>query len=589
MGAGSRPGGVGPGPTPWWCTRTAGDDRRRTGRAHRARGAHLDTAGRNQLGGDPREHAAGDRGTGTAQVADRYALDRELPSDPTVRTYRAWDTTLDRRVRVTVMAAGDARAAEFLDAGRRAAMFSDPHLPRVLDAGTDLTGHGLTSDAAAAGATAYVVQEDVEGATLTELLRSGPLAPAAVRALVGEVAAALDVAARRGLHHTRLTPDSVVLGADGVVRVVGVGVEAALEVDPPAVSPVRAAALANRADAVGLVALVHAGLTGHWPVLDGITPSAALPASPSADGVPVPPKDLRPDVPNDLDTLCAVTFGPNEDGPRDAGELALQLAPWSMDPWQEVLRRMRGERATAEVRGRLKNRQEVVPEAEPPVPFVRPHSTGRPQQSDSRFVLALVGVVVVVGIVLALWQLSRIGVPQPVGAGRPVTASAPAPTTAAPAPTTAAAPVAGPVPVVAVSALDPEGGGESTETAVLVTDGDPATTWQSQRYNSPAFGGLKSGIGLLLDLGVDTQVTSVAVTMPGEGGSLELRTAPGPAVDGSVVVAAAAASGGQVLTPPAPVTTRYLVLWFTQLATVDGVDRVGVSEVQVVGAAATAP
>lgn len=511
-----------------------------------------------------------------------------------MRTYRAWDTTLDRPVRVRVMAAADPRAAEFLDAGRRAAMFSDPHLPRVLDAGTDLTGHGLPPAGSPSAATAYVVEEEVEGSTLAELLRTGPLKPAAVRALVGEVATALDTAARRGLHHTRLTPDDVVLGPDGVVRVLGVGVAEALEVDPPAVSPVRAAALANRADAVGLVALVHAGLTGRWPVVDGLAPSASLPVSPSADGFPLPPKDIRPDVPNDLDTLCAVTFGPHQDGPRDAGELALQLAPWSMEPWQDVLQRMRGELATAEVRGRLKNRQEVVPEAEPPVPFARPHSTGRPQQSDSRFVLALVGVVVVVGLVLALWQLSRIGAPQPVGATPSATAaapssSAPAPTTSTAAPTEAVPAAAGPVPVVAVSALDPEGGGESSETAGRTTDGDPATTWQSQRYASPDFGGLKVGIGLLLDLGADVQVSSVAVSMPGEGGTVELRTAPGPSVDGSVPVAASAAGGDQVLTPQTPVTGRYLLLWFTRLATVDGVDRVAVSEIQVVGAAAPAP
>ncbi len=112
---------------------------------------------------------------------------------------------------------------------------------------------------------------------MTDLLRSGPLRPAAVRALVGEVATALDAAARRGLHHTRLTPDDVLLDAEGVVRVRGVGVEAALEVDPPAVSAARAAALANRADAVGLVALVYAGLVGRWPSLEGLAPCAALP------------------------------------------------------------------------------------------------------------------------------------------------------------------------------------------------------------------------------------------------------------------------------------------------------------------------
>ena len=523
-------------------------------------------------------------------MADRYALDRELPvaAGSGTREFRGRDLTLDRPVRVRTLPAADPRAEEFLDAARRAAMLTDPRVPRILDAGTDAAQPGGTP-------TVFVVEEHVEGRSLGELLSTGPLKPAAVRALVGEVASALDVAARRGLHHTRLTPDDVVLGPDGVVRVRGVGVEAALEVDPPAVSPARAAALANRADAVGLVALVYAGLVARWPALEGTAPHDGLPQSPTADGKPLPPKDIRPDVPNDLDTLCSVTFGPHEDGPRDPAELALQLAPWTMAPWEETLRRMRGEAATREFRGRLKNRDEVVPEAEPPVPFTRPHPTARPPRDDSRFVLAIVGAVVVVGLVLALWQLSRISVPAIPGTAA---ASAPAATTPAPTPssapaptTTASTPPPAPVvlPVAVVSALDPQGGGESSETAPRAVDGDPATAWESQRYNSAAFGGLKDGMGLLLDLGVEADVTGVQLTAGGEGGSVSLLTAPGPALEGSVPVATAAAGGVQALTPPQPVRSRYLVLWFTQLPTTDGVFRASVAEVAVTGTVAAPP
>ena len=42
----------------------------------------------------------------------------------------------------------------------------------------------------------------------------------------------------------------------------------------------------------------------------------------------MPPADLVPDVPNDLDTLCVVTLGRHNDGPRTPAELAQQLAPW---------------------------------------------------------------------------------------------------------------------------------------------------------------------------------------------------------------------------------------------------------------------
>ena len=520
---------------------------------------------------------------GRSTVADRYALDRELGGAPDARQFLARDTTLDRWVRVRTLDAADARAAEFLDAARRTAMVSDPHVPRVLDAGTEQRSGGRD--------TVYVVEEDVEGRTMTELLRSGPLQAPAVRSLVGEVATALDAAARRGLHHTRLTPDSVVLGPDGVVRVVGLGLEAALEQDPPVVSAARAAVLANRADAVGLVALVYAGLTGRWPSV-GVAAQRTLPTAPSdGNGRPVPPKDIRPDVPNDLDTLCAVTFGPHEDGPRDPSELALQLAPWSMGVWAEVLRDMRGEQATREVRQRLASR-EVVPDEEPPVPFAAPASTGRPPQADSRLVLAIVAVCVVVGLVVALWQLSRIGVPAQLSGQEPPTSSAapstPAPAPAAPAPApTSAAPAAAPLRIAAVTALDPEGDGVSPRGVERTVDGDPATSWSSERYNSASFGGLKSGIGLLVDLGADVDVTSVVLTDAGEGGRVELRNAPTGGYEGSVPVAEAAAGGVATLTPQTPVRTRTVLLWVTQLPTTDGQARLTVSELQVLGTPAS--
>jgi len=510
------------------------------------------------------------------RVADRYVLDRELSvtTSAGTREYAGRDLTLDRPVRVRTLDASDPRAAELLDAARRAAMLNDPHIPRILDAGTDASS-------------VYVVEEAVVGRSMSDLLRTGPLKPLAVRALVGEVATALDSAARRGLHHTRLTPDEVFLGPDGIVRVRGVGVEAALEIDPPAVSAARAATLANRADAVGLVALVYAGLVARWPDLDDLAPLDTLPQAPTADGEPLPPKDIRPDVPNDLDTLCAVTFGAHGDGPRDPAELALQLAPWSMEHWDEVVRRMRGEAATAEVRGRLKNRDEVIPESEPPVPFTRPHTTARPPRDDSRFVLGLVGAVVVVGLVLALWQLSQIGAPRSTAEPTPsasVSASAPAVVEEPPAATNT--PVATPVvlPIAAMASFDPLGDDVEGQSLVpRATDGDPATRWESDRYNSAAFGGLKDGVGLVLDLGAEADVSSVALNDDGEGGSVSLLTATGLSLDGSVPVATAAAGGAQVLTPAAPVRTRFLIVWFTELPTTDGVFRAAVAEIAVTG------
>ncbi|GAB7192178.1 hypothetical protein NUM3379_28870 [Kineococcus sp. NUM-3379] len=517
---------------------------------------------------------------GRGTVADRYVLGRRIALESSTPAWEAHDTTLDRRVTVRTLPAQDPRAEDFLDAARRAALLSEQRLPRVLDAGTD-------------DGVAFVVEEHVEGVSLGELLVQGPLPAAAVRSLVGEAAAALDAAARRGLHHTRLTPESVLLCVDGRVRVLGTALEAALELDPPHVSAARAAALANRRDAVGLVALVYAGTTGRWPVVEDVEPYPSLPSAP-VDGphsAPIPPKDLHPEVPNDLDTLCAVTFGPNEDGPRDPGELALQLAPWSMDPWEPTLRRMRGEHAVREFREKITGREEV-PEEEPPAPFVAPKPTARPPLEQSRYALKVVAVCVAVGLVLAVWSLSRLVVPVVEGvlpaSSRPTSAApaaADAPPAPAPPPPAPALTAPAPLPVT-VTPVDPLGDGEENDAdAAAAADGDAGTAWRTQRYSSPAFGGLKDGVGLVLDLGAEADVSAVEVLAGGSGGRVELRVLPGPDVEGGtgVVVAGAGGSGELRLAPPQPVRASALLLWFTELPRLDGGHRGEVAEVRVLG------
>ena len=45
-------------------------------------------------------------------------------------------------------------------------------------------------------------------------------------------------------------------------------------------------------------------------------------------GDPIAPAEISPGVPNDLDTLCTVTLGPNDDGPHSPAELVRELEPW---------------------------------------------------------------------------------------------------------------------------------------------------------------------------------------------------------------------------------------------------------------------
>ena len=222
---------------------------------------------------------------------------------------------------------------------------------------------------------------------------------------------------------------------------------------------------------------------------------------------------------------------------------------------------------------------------ERPAPLVPPAPLSRPARTQTRTVLLLVLGFVGVFFLLAYCGIRGLGDNAFVAGPRPTPSVTPTPT-APPAATPTAAPVA-PVKLAAVTAFDPQGDGEEKDSLVgLAVDGDPTTSWTSDTYRSPTFGGLKKGVGLLLDLGAPASVRSVAVAVGGSGSTLELLSATGNTLEGAKVVAKAGttsgtASGTLSLTPASPVTSRYFVLWFTTAPSRDGGYRIEVNEVSV--------
>ncbi|WP_448062667.1 murein biosynthesis integral membrane protein MurJ [Cellulomonas hominis] len=256
----------------------------------------------------------GEHGPGTV-LAGRYRVLAPVPSDLAgVTSWDATDQILDRAVRVSLLT-GDG-VTRGLDAARRAALVSDPRLARVLDVGTH-DGSG------------YVVTEQISGRSLADVLAEGPLPADQARTVVGEAAAALEVARRRGVHHLVLRPGVVHVTDRRSVLLSGLALDGALLGRDGG-----DARTTSRDDTVGLVRVLYAALTGRWPAApeDEAGPDApeprGLPLAPTVDGVAVPPADLVPGVPADLDTLCAVTLGPHDDGPHSPAELVRELEPW---------------------------------------------------------------------------------------------------------------------------------------------------------------------------------------------------------------------------------------------------------------------
>jgi len=138
---------------------------------------------------------------------------------------------------------------------------------------------------------------------------------------------------------------------------------------------------------------------------------------------------------------------------------------------------------------------------------------------------------------------------------------------------------AGPLSIAGVSDFDPEGDPpeENSELAGLAVDGDPATAWKTMTYfNDPELGGLKDGVGLLVDLGKPVEVSQVELTLIGGPTSLDILAAKEGAsaptsTDGLDEVASVDGAGTNVDPKfEAPVTTRYLVVWLTSLPPTSG-------------------
>jgi hypothetical protein len=127
------------------------------------------------------------------------------------------------------------------------------------------------------------------------------------------------------------------------------------------------------------------------------------------------------------------------------------------------------------------------------------------------------------------------------------------------------------VAVHAIGSYDPRSaGGDGSEhdtglhSVTDATDGNVATYWSTDHYNSANFGGLKPGVGLVLDAGSAVALKSITVTTDTPGFTAKIQagdSASGP-FDGD---SSTRAVNGTTTFALNGTVARYYLVWLTSL------------------------
>jgi putative peptidoglycan lipid II flippase len=365
----------------------------------------------------------------------------------------------------------------------------------------------------------------------------------------------------------------VLLKQSGAVRVVGLGVASALA---PAghhdtIDDLQAY---ERLDVESLGKLLYACLVSRWPGAH----IDQLRAAPTEHGRLLRPRQVRAGVSRELDAVCDRILGdpPAHHRPRltTADDIARALHLVG----DESIQRDGPTTLTRVSPDLLRLDPVVVPqgpppglapprrrpkayEPAPPTPFERGKAKALDAtKGDRRYVLAGVAVVLLLASILG-YLVSRStggGENSPNGGG----------------PTSAVQPLT----VAAVNDFDPQGedGAENPELVGRVVDGNVRTGWRTTTYFGQAnLGGLKTGVGVVLDLGGPRELSSVRVRLAGGPTDVSVyASSPGASEPRSLkglrrIAELDAAGPDASVSLPSGFLTRYVVVWLTELPEVE--------------------